>query len=273
MKKISEEKLLEELRKRVLKKNRDIKLRHDEEDMEEATKEALIEMTELSKQEINAIEKEILLEYKAKQKKRNYYLKILIISFVILSPFLYYYLGPYQFNNILIFEENFNDNKNHWYLFSEEKSSSQIENGQYIFKTNIPGNCNWSATRIKLRNHSKITLKSTWLSGEDYYYGLILEQDRVNYYAFELRKNGTACFIVQKEGKNVIFIDNIETGITNIENTSTEQTVLIKGNNLEYYVNDKLVLTEKHSLSNLNSVGIRVCGSQTVAFDKLEVWE
>jgi len=273
MKKISEEKLLEELRKRVLKKDSDIKLRHDEEDMEEATKEALIEMTELSKKEINDIEKDILHEFNTKQKKSNFQLKIIIISIVIISPFLYYYLIPYQFNNKLVFEENFNDNKNHWFLFGDEKSSSKIENGQYIFKTNIPGNCNWSTMRTKLRNHSKIALKSTWLSGEDYYYGLILEQDRVNYYAFELRKNGTACFILQEDGMNVIFIDNIETGITNIDNILVEQTVLIKGNKLEYYVNDKLVLTEKHSLSPINSVGLRVCGSQTVAFDKLEVWE
>ena len=208
MKKISEEKLLEELRKKVLEKDREIKLRHDEEDMEEATKEALIEMTELSRNEINNIEKDILLEFNTKQKKRNFKLKALIILLIILSPFLYYYLVPYQFNNNLVFEENFNNNKKHWYLFGDDKSSSIIENGQYVFKTTNPERCNWTTTRIELRKHSKIKLKSTWLSGEDYFYGLILEQDQLNYYAFELRKNGTACFILRKADMNVMFIDN-----------------------------------------------------------------
>ena len=42
-----EEKILSELRNRVFKKDKNIKQRHDEESLSNATKEALTEMTEM----------------------------------------------------------------------------------------------------------------------------------------------------------------------------------------------------------------------------------
>ncbi len=42
---------------------------------------------------------------------------------------------------------------------------------------------------------------------------------------------------------------------------------------IEYYVNDKLVHVENSRRLSISNVGIQVCGRQSVAFDKLEVWE
>ncbi len=474
MKRKIEDKILEELRSRVFKKDKDINERHDQESLKNATKEALTEMTEMSLTEINKIEKSVRQDFLIKQKKNRRRILVLVISAVIMSSFIYYYSGPYQLNNILVFEENFNDNSNRWdifedysfnryfkngkYIFTsnredscyddelvlklpkrftaeitttwiggqfdpygpkfyltydgysfffrlhpknktnirrstsrndnkewikhpeiiengkhnhvqkisikpkpwpgdpyvreadlryyvndklikkfiydelklvrdpnpadpelslsvcgcqtvsfdhiqirddntgkiiidgpfenlkdrlhpkmEIKKFSYIENGEYIFKSNDEGQCYRTVLKKEFKKHSKINLRSTWLSGEEYYYGLILENDEDNYYAFELKSNGKACFIKQTDGKNEIFIDDLETGFSdnfsNDGNTTVDQTVLFKGNKIEYYVNDELVITQDNNKLKINAFGLRVCGRQTVAFDKLEIWE
>ena len=181
----------------------------------------------------------------------------------------------------LIIDGTFEELKNKPKTKSEFDLMSFIENGQYILRSNIKEECNSTTIPFEIKKHAKIKLKSTWLDGENYYYGLILKSDRANYYAFELKRDGSACFIKHADGKNEVFIDDIDTGVSSDFSSdfssdgkiSIEQTVILSGNKLEYYVNEKLVHTEESSRLSISNIGLRVCGRQGVAFDKLEIWE
>lgn len=69
-------KKLEELKKRVIERDRFLKEKAEESEIIKANKEALIEMTELSVDEVNRIEKNIEEEFSSRQKK----VKIIIVG-------------------------------------------------------------------------------------------------------------------------------------------------------------------------------------------------
>jgi hypothetical protein len=471
MKKKEEEKILDALRNQVFLKDAKIKNRYDSEDLKKATKEALLEMTELTEQEINIIEKNVRERFKQRRIRRISLMVILGVLTTVSAPFIYYYSVPYQFNNKLIFSEEFNSNENGWYLYDDysyeryfEKGSyiftsnkedscyddvlslhlpkqftaeitttwikgqydeygpkfittydgynwflrlkpknktspyrntsqykpdwifhdenadlkedqhtqkvifttrpwikdpyvrsldmnyfvnnkhikdilfddlgtyrkdhtdklnsemlitvcgcqtvsfdllklwdtstgkiifdgkfediknrlhpgkkihkiSSIKNGQYILTTNDIGQCYKTVIPMHMKKHSKISLTSSWIKGENCYYGLVVEQDDYNYYAFNLKSDGKASFILHRNGDNEIFLDDLEIGLENTRDIKITQNVIFKGNSIEYFVNDIMVLKEKAYLNEINNIGIQVCGIQTVAFDKIEVRE
>jgi hypothetical protein len=150
---------------------------------------------------------------------------------------------------------------------------STLENGQYIFKTDKKGKCFKSTIPYPLNNKTKIKLKSCWIGGETYNYGIIAETDDENYYAFELKSDGTACFIKHVKGENDVFTDDIETGLGNLKDKEVTQTFFINGDEIELFLNDQFILKHTHTLKELKKIGFRVCGTQQVAFDHLEIWE
>lgn len=468
-----EQKILEELRNQVFKKDADIKKRHEAEELNKATKEGLLEMTELSSKEIDDLEKRVRHEFSQRKKRKIRLYSILIFVFILSVSMLYYYTGPYQYEDKLIFHENFENNINEWdiydnyeyhryfedgkYVFITNENDycsddalrmklpkrftveitttwikgkyneygpkfmltfdgyfsfvslipknktlvysnnsnfrykpkpillnenpghashkytqkisikphrwagdpwvrggdinytvndqfvkkikysdigtygikndrkfepkmlisvcgcqtvsfdyikirnditgkiiydgsfeglkeyfspgmkaqkiSMIEEGEYIFITDDEGNCHKSVIPYKLKKNTKVSLTSRWLKGENNYYGLVLEQDENNYYAFELKQNGKACFRIHVDGNDETFIDNLETDLTAIKGQSTEQTVFLNGDVIEYYVNDRLILKEYRQLKSINAIGFRVFGSQKVAFGNLKIRE
>lgn len=173
----------------------------------------------------------------------------------------------------IIFDGPFGDLKDLLQTQMDYNVMSSVENGTYLFKANKEDTCFRSSIPYKLKKKTKVKLNSRWLGGETQYYGLILEKDKDNFYAFELKSDGKACFEKQINGKNEMFFDNIETGIENIQETDVTQTLFLNGKHIELYVNDKLIFKERHTLKRLNNVGFRVCGSQQVAFNKLEIWD
>ncbi|MCG8574826.1 MAG: hypothetical protein MI810_08085 [Flavobacteriales bacterium] len=107
MKKKDQHKILDELRKRVIEKDQALKEKKEQKDLLKANKEALLEMTELSKKQVNEIEKEILDEYSRKAKgytsKRKNELSLslkIIIALCIIGPLVFVFLvifsGPQE---------------------------------------------------------------------------------------------------------------------------------------------------------------------------------
>ena len=429
MKEKNREQILKELIKQVIKKDQEIEARYEKEAIKNATKEALIEMTEMSLDEINKIESDIIrknyIEAKIKNRKKNFIITVLIFIFIIIvvGVFIYKYYASKQNFDKLIFVENFDDNSNNWkifeyfsfkkyfeddkfifetnksdkcflagvnidlpemftmeltttwiqgrfekygfiledtsqlhasyYLYPENKAYihtmydgtwvkfpitsasgkntniqkivatstnkesrtfnyyvndlyidnynfydfsvenklqlkvcdaqkvsfdflkitdnktgkvvlnssfgdlkndieedmyfkliSSIENGQYIFRTNKKEKCYSSMIFREIKNYAKIKLTSTWLDGENYYYGLKLADKNGDFYTFELKPDGTTSFLKVTDGKTVVFIDNIATSCATYGEAPVEQTVILKNNIIEYYVNDKLEIWE-----------------------------
>ena len=150
---------------------------------------------------------------------------------------------------------------------------SYMEGGKYVFTVGEKGKSYKSIIPLEIKGHSKISLTSRWIEGGNEFYGLVLEHDNENFYAFELNADGKASFTKYEDNKKAIFVDNIEIGITNIKNDDVEQTIYLKDDDIELYINGQLVFKEKHTLKELSYIGIRICGIQTVACDKIEVWE
>ena len=150
---------------------------------------------------------------------------------------------------------------------------SSIENGFYHFKTGNNENSVITKIFYELNGKTKIKLKSRLTEGENSSYGLILKADDNNYYSFELKPNGNACFKKNMTGKNELITDHIKTGLKNIKDKDVVQTIFLNGNEIELFINDKLVLKEKHTIKELNYIGFKLRGKQSVVFDKLEVWD
>jgi len=282
MKNTNQNKLLKELIKRVIQKDNDIQNRHEKETIENATKEALIEMTNISLEEINEIEKKIHLDNFQKQKKKKKTTAFIVIISIITLVFVYFYFKNSVKGNVnfkenykgsLVFDENFNDNSNNWIIYQEETKKSEIKDGQYIFQVRDNKKCKYSMISKRIKPNSQIQLTSTWLSGEDGFYGLKLEETKNDFYVFEINANRRACFFKQSNGKNKIRYFNLDINYFDDGKTSVEQTVILKDKLIEYYVNDELIYTEKNNKLTIRRIGLSICKYQTVAFDKLRVWE
>ena len=239
-------------------------------------------MTNLSIEEINEIETRIRLDNFQKQEKKKKSITYTVIISIIISVFIYFiYINNIKgkvnykksFKDSLVFDENFNDNSNNWKIYEDEERNSQIKDGQYIFQVNSNYHCHYSMIPMRIYYNSKIKLKSTWLSGEKGFYGLKLEQTTKDFYIFEINTDGRACFMKQKDGDSKIRYFNLDTDFFGDGETPVEQTVILKGKTIEYYVNDELIHIEKSSRLSIRKIGLSICKNQTVAFDKLQVWE
>ena len=233
------------------------------------------------KLEINDIKASLPFIDKIKQKNQRNLIIILLILSLIAGIVLYYlYIIPLKskndfkknFKNTLVLEENFNDNSNRWEIYNSEERKTSFENGRYIFQTNSDY-CTYSTIPLKIKRNAIIKLKSTWLNGKNDFYGLKLEEAGRKYYVFELTPYGKTCFVKKhKEGTKHRF-SNSGIGYFGYGKTLIEQTVILKGRYIEYYVNDKLIHIERSRRLSINRIGFSICKKQTVAFEKLQVWE
>ena len=274
--------LLKELIKQVIQKDQEIEARHEKEAIKNATKEALIEMTEMSLEEINKIETEISHSYKIKEKNKRdisiFFLIVGLISGILLYFFLFIPLKSKigfkkNFKDTLVFEENFNDNSKGWTLYNNKTKNTSIENGRYIFQTINNDGCIYSMLPLEIKKNAIIKLKSTWIDGWSGYYGLKLEETARDFYVFEITSGGKVCFVKQVNGKANFHYYDLEIGRFGYGKTSMEQTVILKGKVIEYYINAQLIHTEKSRRLSVNKIGFSICKNQIVAFEKLRVWE
>ena len=282
MKKTNQDKFLKELIKRVIQKDIDIQNRHEKEAVENATKEALIEMTEMSLEEINEIETRIRLDNFQKQEKRRKRIIFIVIISIITVVFVYFYFKNHikgkvnykeSYKDSLVFDENFNDNSNNWIIYEEETKNSEIKDGQYIFQVKDNKKCKYSMISKRIKANSQIKLTSIWISGEDGFYGLKLEETKKDFYVFEINADRRACIVKQINGKNKIRYFDLDINYFDDGKTSVEQTIILKDKLIEYYVNDELIHVEKDNKLTIRKIGLSICKYQTVAFDKLQVWE
>ena len=183
MKKSLEEKLLNELIDRVIQKDRDIENRHEETTIKNANKEALIEMTDLSIDEINKIENDIRKEFSKKPKKLYLIFIVLVILLIVSGIFIYKSIESNRFKdktlfdsnrykNQLAFVENFDDNSTGWEILDDYIYRKYFEDGKYIFMTNQEGKSFEEKLDLKFPKIFTVEITSTWLGGDYDSYGV-----------------------------------------------------------------------------------------------------
>lgn len=174
-------------------------------------------------------------------------------------------------NNNVIFEDDFSNPSDLWEPKNDVLSESKIENGAYIFTCDNEDNCYWaSSTAHKVTSNCEITLTSTWKSGESATYGLMVVEDDDNYFSCELKNDGNARLVESKNDEYVYVQNYVMTNAASTGKESVNQKVTIKNGQISYFVNDKLIKQKPVDLY-LSGVALRLCGNQSVAFNKLSM--
>lgn len=270
MGKTKEEKILEEIRRRVLARDESLQQRQEEEQIRDATRESLANLTTLSREEVDAIADAVRKEYRKKSR---------MILFSVLGIFLvlcfsgaiiaYQWFAEKQVNTLV---ETFDNNRMQWFEGKQFTYNRYIEDGKYIIEANKDEWCFWDDIPVNLPRTYTLEVTTTWMDGRYGGYGLMLMQDDDNCLDFRVRADGAATMISWVDDEMTTlksWTDNVAAsggkGLKNVlkyEVTPTEYLCSVNGN-LFY----KAPLPE----FDLQSVGIRCCGFQQVAFDDLKV--
>ena len=266
-----EEKILDEIRRRVLEKDSELKKQEEKKLIRESNIEALTELTSLSKNEVEAIAKSVRKdteEIVKKQRKKYINIGIAISVFIVIILIIFW---PEPKLKEIIIEDDFSENTYYWDIYNEFKYKKNIKDGYYYIETNVDGWCYWDDVAVDFPENYDVLVTSLWKHGKFESYGLSLSNDNDNYCSFQIKADGTAAY-----GKVVndkwVYEGNWKSKKANTSETKKPnlQLVEVRGDNFKYYVNNNLVEQGKTGLS-FNNICLRGCGEQLVAFDNLKI--
>jgi hypothetical protein len=145
----------------------------------------------------------------------------------------------------IVFEDDFTDNSNEWYLTDTEECTIAIENGTYVFehKREEGAWLSWQAVDIDQQGDFAITVTINKVSGVDNYgYGLVWGlEDVSNYQQFIISGNGyyRHGILANDEWSEVIEWTPAES--INQENATNTLSIRKSENQIQLYINDQYV--------------------------------
>ena len=264
------DKILEEIRNRVIERDQEKKNEHEIKEMREANIEALTELTTLSRQEVEKIADEVKNEHLLKEKQKQKRIVNYSLAGVALIVILFIVFKPKHHLKERTVEDYFTDNSFDWDIINKYKYDRYFKDNQYIFDLNYADWCYWDGINMKLPVNCDIEVESKWLKGKYSSYGIGLNQSDDAYFAFSMSGDGAATFGKAVGGKWLIDgpwkynIANKGKGQKNI------QKIEVRGNDFSYFINDNLVKTGVIDL-DIKEVVLRCCGQQQVAFDNVKI--
>jgi len=269
----NEQKILEELRKRVIEKDRELQEKTESSNLIDSNKEALVELTNLSRKDVDAIEKQIRAEMQAKAAKTNKRRTWIIVIAVVVG-FIVFRIIMNKINQEppippMHFVEKFDNNNHHWDIFNDFENKRNIENGSYTFFANKADWCFWDDIELSFPQQYSIKLVSKWNRGAYDEYGLMLMQNTENYYTFVLRADGnTAQAIYQAAG----WIKNNEwKSVGFSQKNEVVQELKVNNTHFQHFVNGTLTHEGVFQIAPFNSFALRICDKQSVSFNSIEV--
>ncbi|PID89523.1 MAG: hypothetical protein CSB01_01720 [Bacteroidia bacterium] len=266
MNKNTEKKILEELKKRVLERDKELRSHKDDENIKEATKEALTEMTILSRKEVDEIERKINAEIKAENKrKQKIRQKIIGVVAVVLLIIANVFFNKEEKMKIV---ETFDTREGGWDEYEKFEYKREMKDGKYFIENDKDGMCAWDYIDIDFPQEYCLELHSKWEDGNYDAYGMVLLESVENYFYFEVRGDGSALVNYKSNGKwtnQYAWESNVfESGKKDIT-----QKLEVKGNFYRYYVNGKLFQEGNLRNYRMKQVGMMVCGKQKIGFESL----
>jgi len=171
----------------------------------------------------------------------------------------------------VLLNENFSNPHAEWEPKNEMEKESSIANGKYTFTGFTEDMCYWASVPVTISYNCEVTLKMSWQKGEMANFGLMVMQNDENYYGCEVRNDGNARLIKCESTTYTEIPDYMETNVEIDKDITVIQKVKISGGEIEYYVNDKLVGKSTINYMQLQQIGLRICGRQTVSFDEIKV--
>ncbi len=296
-----EEKITEELYRRVLKKDRDLYAGQEYFDKKSATITALTEMTSLSENEVDQLAREVHSEVAEEYRRQNkLHLNMAVSGFsllfiasltvitlisaaaawisaiVAISGLLVIFRYYKQFvRNRQIIIDNFDKKGHNWKEDSNFRQKRYIENNQYVFEGGTEDWCYWDSVDFKLPTKFTLEMTSLWKEGTYGTYGVMIADGDENNLTLELNARGAVSYSISKNSKKVINKSWKEDFIYK-GSSKKKNTIKLKVDNdkFKYYVNDKLAYNgKKDILGDFVNIGLRVCDIQIVAFDSLRIMD
>ncbi len=265
-----EEKIQEEIRRRVIEE--DERRQHEIDTLQgrDATRKALAEITTLSQEEVDAIAGDVRgeMENAARRRRRIGGAVVLVVLIMAGVAALKWVNRPQPF----AYEEPFDDGSRGWEVGEDFDHKRAFRDGDYVFSADKDDWCYWDTAPVALPDAYAVELRSRWLKGKFDEYGLMLLVDAERYLVFQLRGDGAASW-GRKRGDdwevNAKWSQNrARPGQDDADNL---QRIEVTGDTFTYFINGALMTDGELGGLKPKMVGLRTCGQQTVAFKEIRV--
>ncbi len=274
-----EQKIEAEIRRRVLEKDRELEEKQKD-TVQQATVEALAEMTALSRDEVDKIAQAVRQEFEIKRNKRVKMMNTITIIFGAMALIIGFrsLLNQLERPQTITLIETFDSSERGWTVGEFFDHRYFIQDGEYVLEHVKDGWCNWDYVPVNFPADFSVEVTSTWKKGKYDEYGIMLTQDNSNYYSFQLRGDGTASYSahINKEWKvNANWIKN-KARIGDGQNSNLQRLEVYtnpqdKSRVFKYFIN--AVLFSQGYLKDLSvkNLALSCCGAQTVTFDQIKI--
>lgn len=179
-------------------------------------------------------------------------------------------------SNDQFFYDEFYSNENDWATGSTSDYSLKVSSGKYYFEHyNTEGSwLTYKTIDINQSNNFKIETTINKVSGvQNYGYGLIWgRKDSDNQYEFLISGNGYYKIMMRSSGsdtdlKKWTLTDVIYDGY----GTDNKLTIVKKGNNIDFYINDNHVFSDQFRAFMGDKIGWVIYSKQKIGVDNLKV--
>ncbi len=190
-----------------------------------------------------------------------------------------------------IFKDDFNKSGGLWQEQNDETQHAYYQDDQFYLESKSGENmaAQWISLPEKYGDSFEVELKSTWVSGEAYAYGLLLLGDKYHYgYVFGISSNGQAGIwylagsnLIKKDEKQLINLvpwRSVESIAKNGSGVNSIRIQVLK-RNIVFFVNDQVVAREpansyassgdQFNWYNDKTIGVFSYGKQLINFNEL----
>ena len=177
----------------------------------------------------------------------------------------------------MLFDEQFEDNRNHWSEQETEKVSFKIQNGLYHFnhKREKLGWYSWPRSQVNIDPSGDFKIQSTMtkISGND---GSAYEivwgmKDADNCYTFGINGSGSFLYGCYEMGRWKTLIDWTPSSHINAGNLTNTLAVEKSGDRIKLFVNDHLIAQQHYGQPFGSTIGFGLNGKIAVEIDNLMV--
>ncbi|MCF6242430.1 MAG: hypothetical protein L3J74_13910 [Bacteroidales bacterium] len=146
----------------------------------------------------------------------------------------------------VVFNDEFLNNQNNWYISNTPEGLTKIDNGRYLMEGKMLGKAITSTVPVNLEdiNNFKISTEITKITGiDDNGFGLVWgSSDPNNEFEFLISGNGQFKVIEWRNGESKDLIPwTFNSGINRWDNSTNRLRIVKKGAILKFYINDYYV--------------------------------
>jgi|GEM_PF-473206 len=172
-----------------------------------------------------------------------------------------------------VFVENYTNNSNDWYCGTDKNVGTEIKNESYFINTTEDGEgWDWSKKFVPYSHSNfKLQFSLSYQGGSGFYYGISFGKKNYKYYLI-IGQDQT--YTILKKVNNYLSTVKLWTqthAIKKFINSTNELSVVRKGNQLIFYINNSYLhsLKDEHFIGD--ELGFRICKGQKIRVHQLKV--